>query len=1104
MGVAYATFGQKGTFIALDNRGTLFSLDINGCTKTQLTLTGSFAGNLLSIGLNGNTLYLTDNQGNLYGSIVNTNGTVSNTVKLGTFKNAAIYGLTVGPDGTVYAASGNVIETYTPASNSFGLLGSLPSNYTIGGDLLFYQGVLYEVCYNGDLVAVNMKNPSLSTAYLTFTTGTIYGLASVTAPCSNNLLYAVDKTGSIYLVDMAKKTQSATTTCTFGMNIYDAASIAETQSTPPPSPPIATSPVVFCVNTTASQLTANVSGTNDTLKWYSQSLGGNPILPPTPFVGSTPSSDTFYVSQIDLTTKCESERTPVIVNVDTFSNPSLKIVAKSSIICSGGEASITAIPFNGGNNPKYQWQVNGMNVGIDSSVFICDTLKDKDQVSCLLTSNAVCKLSQNAVSNVVEIDTLSKIIPSISVSASNVSFCPGTAVTFTANPINGGTSPVLIWKINGVDVGKHDTTFSTSLLNNGDLVNCVLVSNVVTCILNDTAISNKIKLSVTAKNLPTITIATDSTNICSGTSLTFTSTQTHSGNAPTYQWKVNGRNVPNATSSTFTTTTLKNLDVVTCSMISNEGCLISNLVISNPISISVVGNPVPIINITTADTAICPSAKVTFWASITNNGQAALSDWEINGVVVGKNSNDTFVSSNINSGDVVNCRLIINTGCVLDTVLSNSITMKIITSLSPSININTDTTTVCSGKPVKFIASAVDGGKSPTYQWNVNGINVGGDSATYTTNVLKDRDIVSCTLNSDVSCLSNKTATSQPIRISIIYPPILSDIVGGNSICQGKSLTLSSASVGGIWKSDVLEIATIDSLKGVVTGMNAGTAMIYYSKGNSCGTTTKSFIMNVSDTPKVYPIVGQDFVCENATTQLSDIIPGGNWNSLYPSIASVDPVNGFVTGLNNGHAIIRYEVTNVCGTVSVTQPIYVAGTKVDSKLFLVRQPPTCILPFSGVLTVNINGKEAPYKYNLNGQMYENGQEATTLGEGIYTAYIYNAYGCLVDSLNDIGLKLFIDASCDTFYVPTGFIPESKYNLNKELRPLGGSSKIDYLTFKVYNRFGNKVFETHDPSIGWDGVVDGIIAATGTYVWYLEYKFANKTPQKIKGTTVLIR
>jgi len=156
------------------------------------------------------------------------------------------------------------------------------------------------------------------------------------------------------------------------------------------------------------------------------------------------------------------------------------------------------------------------------------------------------------------------------------------------------------------------------------------------------------------------------------------------------------------------------------------------------------------------------------------------------------------------------------------------------------------------------------------------------------------------------------------------------------------------------------------------------------------------------------------------------------------------------------------------------------------------------------MVISLNGKESPYKYFLNGQMYQNGQEVSNLGADTYAAYIYNDYGCLVDSLPKIELKLMVDASCDTFYIPTGFIPESKYEVNRILKPFGGTSAIDNLTFRVYNRLGYLVFETHDSNIGWDGTIYGNKAATGTYVWYLEYKFANKTPRKIKGTTVLIR
>lgn len=88
-------------------------------------------------------------------------------------------------------------------------------------------------------------------------------------------------------------------------------------------------------------------------------------------------------------------------------------------------------------------------------------------------------------------------------------------------------------------------------------------------------------------------------------------------------------------------------------------------------------------------------------------------------------------------------------------------------------------------------------------------------------------------------------------------------------------------------------------------------------------------------------------------------------------------------------------------------------------------------------------------------------------------------------------------------VPNVFTPNGD-NLNDYLYPLN-AYKADNLEFKVYNRFGQLVFQTTNWLVKWDGTINGNPQPTGTYVWYLKYT-NHDTGQKIflKGTTVLIR
>jgi len=57
---------------------------------------------------------------------------------------------------------------------------------------------------------------------------------------------------------------------------------------------------------------------------------------------------------------------------------------------------------------------------------------------------------------------------------------------------------------------------------------------------------------------------------------------------------------------------------------------------------------------------------------------------------------------------------------------------------------------------------------------------------------------------------------------------------------------------------------------------------------------------------------------------------------------------------------------------------------------------------------------------------------------------------------------------------------------------------------IYNRFGEKVFETLDYKQGWNGVYKGILQPTGAFVWYCVYRFEGAATKIEKGSLILIR
>ena len=92
--------------------------------------------------------------------------------------------------------------------------------------------------------------------------------------------------------------------------------------------------------------------------------------------------------------------------------------------------------------------------------------------------------------------------------------------------------------------------------------------------------------------------------------------------------------------------------------------------------------------------------------------------------------------------------------------------------------------------------------------------------------------------------------------------------------------------------------------------------------------------------------------------------------------------------------------------------------------------------------------------------------------------------------------------CD-IYFPSAFTPNND-GKNDLFKILGGHNLSSYYLV-VYNRWGQKVFQTTDYTNGWDGKLNGILSEAGVYVWYCNFKKSNNTVNfEKKGTILLIR
>ncbi len=87
-------------------------------------------------------------------------------------------------------------------------------------------------------------------------------------------------------------------------------------------------------------------------------------------------------------------------------------------------------------------------------------------------------------------------------------------------------------------------------------------------------------------------------------------------------------------------------------------------------------------------------------------------------------------------------------------------------------------------------------------------------------------------------------------------------------------------------------------------------------------------------------------------------------------------------------------------------------------------------------------------------------------------------------------------------VPSAFTPNGD-GQNDYLHPLN-LYKATNITFRVFNRFGQLLFESHDMYGKWDGSVSGLKQPAGAYVWTLDYNDESNKRISGRGTTILIR
>ncbi len=421
-------------------------------------------------------------------------------------------------------------------------------------------------------------------------------------------------------------------------------------------------------------------------------------------------------------------------------------------------------------------------------------------------------------------------------------------------------------------------------------------------------------------------------------------------------------------------------------------------------------------------------------------------------------------------------------GCI-DTVTKNIIVRD-----KPIINLPFKDTLICTIDTLALVANS-----SGTFSWtpNYNIINpTSSNPLVYpkntTTYIIKVND--NGCINSD----SIKVNTLEFIKV---------DAGLDSAICQTDTFRLRpiSAALSYLWISSTG--VPVDPIKYPLVQPFVSTK--YYVKANlgKCQDNDSVFI-KVAPYPKV-SAVDVNPICFGSKVQLNASIVGSNFywtptnsllnpNTLTPVAGPSKTTNYIITSIDTVGC-----PKPVSDTITVVVvPIVTVNAGKDTAVVL-NQP----LPLFAYTNAAAGSKVKWYpSTGLNFDTIYNPITILNIGSDSikYKVRVTTSEGCFGE--DEIVVRLF--RTEPDIFIPTAFTP-NRDGKNDILKPICvGITKLDY--FRIYNRWGQLIYETKEFENGWNGSFGGKEQASGTYVFMAQgVDYLGRVVFK-KGTAVLIR
>lgn len=372
---------------------------------------------------------------------------------------------------------------------------------------------------------------------------------------------------------------------------------------------------------------------------------------------------------------------------------------------------------------------------------------------------------------------------------------------------------------------------------------------------------------------------------------------------------------------------------------------------------------------------------------------------------------------------------------------------------------------------------------------------------TYTTP--GDYEVTLITLDS--ICLLSDTAKTL-IHVGL---PISYTISNDTTLCSGSSFELLSSSFGTAssyhWSSnrnfsDTLNNPMSDSTL-IITPQNQFETYYLMISNSGCSIIDSVVIQSSS---AGLQLTGGQQVCENedfivTATNTSSLVYTYSW---YPSSLIEQQINATTVQCVTTQPDYLYVDVSASNGCQFTDSILINVSPVNNLMVNAVASENIVIPGTQVTLTATPAGNFDYQWSPTTGLSNPSSQQTTAVVTQTTSYVVTVTDGICTAIDSIAI-LCVSSECEPpfVYIPNAFSPnESGKNEVFYVR----GPQIVKLLFRVYDRWGELVFESTDPNKGWDGTFRNRTCDPDVYDYYVEVTCVGGNTEIIKGNVTLLK